>query len=57
MFLEFIKGLVPYLPTMLAVYLIIKFISSSLSLVTKILSILVTCTIAYWLFSVLVGVI
>lgn len=54
--LDFIKSLVPYLPTLIAVYAVIKLLSSGMSLATKVLSTLITLALCYWAVSYLLSI-
>ena len=53
--LNFIKSLVPYLPTLLAIYAVAKLLSSGMSIFTKVLSTLITLALCYWAVSYLLA--
>lgn len=55
--LDFIKSLIPYIPTLIVLYAVIKLLSSGLSVVAKVISTLLLCVIAYYAFMGLSGLI
>lgn len=47
-FINFIKSIIPYLPTLVVIYAIVKLLSSGLSVVAKVISTLVMIALCYW---------
>lgn len=47
-FINFIKSIIPYLPTLVVIYAIVKLLSSGLSVVAKVISTLVMLALCYW---------
>lgn len=46
-FISMIKSIVPYLPTLVIIYAIVKLLSSGLGLVSKVLSVIILVVVAY----------
>lgn len=47
-FINFIKSIVPYLPSLVVIYAIVKLLSSGLSLAAKVISTLIMIAACYW---------
>lgn len=48
--INFIKSLIPYIPTLIVIYAVIKLFSSGLNVIAKVISTLLLCALAYYAF-------
>lgn len=53
---NFLKSVIPYLPTLVVVYAVVKLLSSGLSVVAKAISTIALCAMGYWAFMYLVSI-
>lgn len=55
--LNLFKQLIPYLPTLIVIYAVVKLFSSGLNMVAKLISTVILCVLAYYAFIYLSGLI
>lgn len=53
---NFLRSVIPYLPTLVVVYAVVKLLSSGLSVVAKAISTIALCAMGYWAFMYLISI-